>query len=117
MVDRLNADLDRKGDPLVSIIKAQDDLWDVSLMKFIYELTRNSLSDNMQEMNARGLLNMDGAGIPADARMKIEELFSRWLEPARVSSRRNSTAGVSGKSIRTGSCRCSAKGSLIKYRG
>ncbi len=77
VVDKLNAELDRKGDPLVSIIRAQDEFWDVSLMKFIYELTRHSISSNMQEMGARGLLSMDAAGIPADARIRIEELFSR----------------------------------------
>jgi hypothetical protein len=77
VVDRLNADLDRKGDPLVSIIRAEDELWDVSLMKFIYELTKNSVSSNMQEMGERGLFNMDAAGVPADARMRIEESFNR----------------------------------------
>ncbi len=76
VVDRLNTELDRRGDPLVSIIKAQDDLWDVSLMKFIYELTRSSIDSNMQEMGARGLLAVDRAGVPADARMRIEELFN-----------------------------------------
>ena len=77
MVDKLNADLDRKGNPLVSIIKAQDELWDVSLMKFIFELTRNSLSSNVQEMGARGLFTMDSSGVPSDARILIEELFNR----------------------------------------
>lgn len=77
VVDKLNAELDRKGDPLVSIIRAEDELWDVSLMKFIYELTRNSLSSNMREMGERGLFSMDAAGVPADARMRIEEFFNR----------------------------------------
>src|SRR4030042_4540309 len=30
VVDRLNADIDKRGDPLVSIIKGEEDLWDVS---------------------------------------------------------------------------------------
>ena len=77
VVDKLNAELDRKGDPLVSIIRAEDELWDVSLMKFIYELTRNSVSSNMQEMGERGLFHTDAAGVPADARMRIEESFNR----------------------------------------
>lgn len=77
VVDRLNADLDRKGDPLVSIIRAEDELWDVSLMKFIYELTRNSVGGNLREMDERGLFNVDGAGVPAEARMQIDELFNR----------------------------------------
>jgi hypothetical protein len=77
VVDRLNTDLDRKGDPLVAIIRAEDELWDVSLMKFIYELTRNSIGGNAQEMDERGLFNVDGAGVPAEARLHIEDLFSR----------------------------------------
>jgi hypothetical protein len=77
VVARLNADLDRKGDPLVSVIRAEDVLWDVSLMKFIFELTRHSLSSNMQEMGDRGLFNQDAAGVPADARRRIEDLFQR----------------------------------------
>lgn len=77
VVDRLNADLDRKGDPLVSIIRAEDELWDVSLMKFIFELTRNSIGDNVREMGERGLFSIDNGGVPAEARMQIEDLFNR----------------------------------------
>src|SRR3989304_6819705 len=29
IMDRLNAEIDKKGDPLASIIKGQDDMWDV----------------------------------------------------------------------------------------
>lgn len=74
-VAKLNEDLDRRGDPLVSIIKGMDELWDVSLMKFIYEVTRNSLPDNVRQMGRRGLLRMDSEGIPGDARVRIEDLF------------------------------------------
>ncbi len=77
VVDKLNAEIDRRGDPLVSIIKGADELWDVSLLKFIYELTRNSLPDNMGQMGSRGLLDVDNSGVPRDARMRIEELFAR----------------------------------------
>lgn len=77
VVDRLNAEIDQRGDPLTSIIKGKDELWDVSLMKFIYEVTRNSLPDNVRQLNRRGLLNMDTEGIPADARLRIEDLFGR----------------------------------------
>lgn len=77
VVAKLNTELDRRGDPLVSIIRAEDELWDVSLMKFIYELTRHSINSNMREMGSRGLFNMDAFGVPADARNRIEELFSQ----------------------------------------
>jgi hypothetical protein len=75
VVDKLNAEIDKKGDPLASIIKGQDDLWDVSLLKFIYEITNRSLRTNVQQLGARGMLGMSPGGIPVGARQKIEEMF------------------------------------------
>ncbi len=77
VVDKLNADIDKRGDPLAAIIKGEDELWDVSLMKFIYELTSSSVRENVRQMNRRGLLDLDAAGIPADARIRINELFEK----------------------------------------
>lgn len=74
-VAKLNEDLDRRGDPMVSIIKGLDELWDVSIMKFIYEITRTSVPDNVRQMGQRGLLKIDSDGIPGDARIRIEDLF------------------------------------------
>jgi len=79
VVDKLNAEIDKRGDPLTSIIKGEDELWDVSLMKFIYEVTRSSLPSNLSQMRTRGLLNVDSSGVPADARLRIEELFAKTL--------------------------------------
>jgi hypothetical protein len=76
VADRLKADIEKRGDPLASIIKGTDELWDVSLMKFIYEMTSNSFSSNLSDMNNLGLLRMDSRGVPAEARVRIEELFS-----------------------------------------
>lgn len=77
VVDKLNAEIDKRGDPLVAIIKGEDELWDVSIMKLIFEVTRSSLQDNLRQMGSRGLLNMDAAGVPVDARVRIDELFER----------------------------------------
>ncbi|MFC1933232.1 hypothetical protein ACFLXU_06390 [Chloroflexota bacterium] len=77
VVDKLNAEIDERGDPLVAIIKGEDELWDVSLMKFIFEVTGSSVQDNLRQMLSRGLLSMDAAGIPADARVRIEEFFEK----------------------------------------
>ena len=77
VVSKLNAEIDKRGDPLTSIIKGEDGLWDVSLMKFIYEVTRSSLQNNLRQMGTRGLLDTDAGGIPADVRLRIEELFTR----------------------------------------
>ena len=77
VVDKLNAEIDKRGDPLAAIIKGEDELWDVSLIKFIYEVTRSSLQDNLSQLGSRGLLNIDAAGIPVDARVRIDELFQK----------------------------------------
>ena len=57
--DRINGEIEEKGDALSSIIKGNDALWDVSIMKFIYDLTRRSVQDNVNQFGARGLLNVD----------------------------------------------------------
>ncbi len=74
---KINAEIERRKDPLTCIIKGEDELWDVSLMKFIFEMTRGSLEDNILQLGSRGLLDIDAAGIPAQARLGIEELFSK----------------------------------------
>ena len=79
VVDKLNAEIEKRGDPLTSIIKGQDELWDVSLMKFIYEMTRSSLRDNLTQLSSKGLLDMDTRGVPFDAKLRIEGLFSQVL--------------------------------------
>jgi hypothetical protein len=75
VADKLNNDIDKRGDPLVTIIKGQDELWDVSLMRFIYEITRSSMQSNLSQLESRGLLDVDAGGVPMDARLRIEELF------------------------------------------
>jgi hypothetical protein len=79
VVDRLNAEIDKHGDPLAAIIKGEDELWDVSLLKFIYEVARGALPHHISQMGARGLLDMDASGIPRDARLRIEEMFRRVM--------------------------------------
>jgi hypothetical protein len=57
-------------------------------MKFIYEITKSSLKNNLMQMGSRGLLDIDASGIPADARVRIEELFAQVsrgeLEPSEL---------------------------------
>jgi len=71
----LIAKLDKEGSPLTAVIKGVDELWDVSLLKFIYDLTRNSVLTNIWELERQGLLEMEG-NVPRAARRKIEELFN-----------------------------------------
>jgi hypothetical protein len=77
VVNRLNEILDKEANPLSAIIKGVDEMWDVSLMKFIHDFTRSSLRSNVMELGRRGLLDIDGRGIPAEARITIEKLFEQ----------------------------------------
>lgn len=83
VVDKLNAEIDKRGDPLAAVIKGQDELWDVSLMKFIFEMTRSSIQDNLRQLEARGLLDIDAGGVPVDARVRIEGLFRKVVSGER----------------------------------
>ncbi len=75
VVDKINAEIDKRGDPLVAIIKGEDEFWDVSLLKFIYEMARNSMENNLLQPQSRGLLDVDASGVPLDAKLRIEELL------------------------------------------
>ncbi len=77
VVDKINAGIDESGDPLVTIIKGRDELWDVSLMKFIFEITKSSFRNNLIQLKSQGLLDMDASGVPLEARIRIEELFKK----------------------------------------
>jgi len=77
IVDKINRRIDSQRDSLTAIIKGVEELWDVSLLKFTYELTRSSVSSNVAELERSGLLYIDAAGVPRDARNHIEELFEK----------------------------------------
>lgn len=76
VADKIKRELKQKEEQRTTIIKGEDGYWDVSLLKFIYELTAFSFHDNVMQLGQRGLLGMDASGIPTDARLKIEEMFS-----------------------------------------
>jgi len=75
VVARLNQTLDRDYDNLAAIVRGVDEMWDVSLMKLVHDVARQSLRANVADMYQRGLLSMDKRGLPRDARVAIEELF------------------------------------------
>ena len=77
VISKLNADVERQHNPLSTIIKGVEELWDVSLLMFIYELTRRSVYTNVAEFQSRGFLDIDSAGVPQDARNHIKELFEQ----------------------------------------
>ncbi len=77
VVDKLNEKIDKRNDSLAAIIRGEDELWDVSLMKFIYEVTRSSVPYNLRQLGRRGLLDVDSGGTAAATRKKIDELFEQ----------------------------------------
>ena len=85
VTQRIIERLEREGKAMEAVIHGSDDLWDVSLMKFIYELTAQSARVNATEMKAQGLLQVEG-GVPRDARRKIEWMLDQArrgnLEPS-----------------------------------
>lgn len=80
VIHNLNEKIDRERNLMAAIIKGVDELWDVSLMKFIHDLTRQSLHSNVMELGARRLLDVDRGGIPRYTRHAIEQLFEEARE-------------------------------------
>ena len=77
VIGNLNTQLEEEHNPLSTIIKGVEELWDVSLLMFIYHLTRKSIYTNVAEFRSRGLLDIDTSGVPKEARNHIEELFGQ----------------------------------------
>jgi hypothetical protein len=73
---RIADDLDQRGVGAAAVIVGTDDLWDLSLMKFIYDYTTASLSANVDEIQAMGLLDPHpDVEVPRGAVQRIESLF------------------------------------------
>ena len=74
---RLKEKIDGDNDKLTAVIKGVDEMWDVSLIKFISEMTEGSLRSNIDELGKSGLLGIDQAGVPRHVRHSIEILFEK----------------------------------------
>ena len=74
---RISRDLNDRKEELSVVMVGVDELWDVALLKFIYEFTASSVAGNVQEFNARGLLNPEEnfGGAPSAAIQQIDRLF------------------------------------------
>jgi hypothetical protein len=70
-------DLDRRKEDLSVVMVGVDELWDVALLKFMYEFTSSSFASNVQDFQARGLLDpqSDFGGAPRAAISQIDRLF------------------------------------------
>ncbi len=74
---RIRDDLESRDENMSVVIVGVDELWDVSLLKFIYEFTSSSAETNARELNSRGLLAPEPSlnGAPRAAVDQIEKLF------------------------------------------
>ena len=73
----ISDDLDRRKEYMSLVMVGVDELWDVALLKFIYEFTSSSVAGNVQDFQSRGLLEprADFGGVPQVAIQQIDRLF------------------------------------------
>lgn len=76
VVGNLSARLDAEQRGLSTIIRGVEDVWDLAVMMFIYDLTRRAAGGNYADFRSHGLLDVDESGVPAAARQQIEMLFA-----------------------------------------
>lgn len=74
---RISDDLDQRKDDLAVVMVGVDEYWDLALLKFIYEFTSSSASQNVRELQSGGLLEPQSGfgGVPRAATEQIEKLF------------------------------------------
>ena len=78
VANRVARDLDTQDEDNAVVITGVDDLWDVSLFKFIYDYTSSSTVSNAREMGAMGLLqSVPDLGVPVGVVQRIDELFQQ----------------------------------------
>jgi hypothetical protein len=71
---RIAERLDNEGEAMGAVLVGVDQLWDISLMKFIHDLTLAGAGQNVRDLGQAGLLGAQG-GVPREARARIEEMF------------------------------------------
>lgn len=74
---RIRNDLESRNENMSVVIVGVDELWDVSLLKFIYEFTSSSAETNARELSSQGLFAPEPSlnGAPRAAVDQIEQLF------------------------------------------
>ena len=77
IANHISEDLDRRDEKMSVVMVGVDELWDVALLKFIYEFTSFSAMQNVHEFQSRGLLEPQPnlGGVPRAAVQQIERLF------------------------------------------
>ena len=71
---KIGEQLDKKNSRLTAVIEGGEDTWQISVMKFIIDMTLKSAGENIMEMEEKGMFP-DEKGIPGFVRNRIEFLF------------------------------------------
>ncbi len=74
VIIKIASKIDDEDDQLAAILKGPDDTWQISLMKFIMDITKISLNKNIHDLNSRGLFDRVH-GVPKFVRDEIEGMF------------------------------------------
>lgn len=72
IAEQVCRDTDRDTGELCGVLIGIDDLWEVSLLKFMGDLIRGSAPRNLREMAGRGLLNPTSGDVPNAVRIELE---------------------------------------------
>ncbi|MCK5533627.1 hypothetical protein KAI68_00820 [bacterium] len=72
--DKIKAEIESREENMSVIIEGVDDNWQVSLMKFIIELSMRSFPCNITELEERGFFNRM-SGDKKNIRIEIDQLF------------------------------------------
>lgn len=86
IANRISKDLEAKNEDMSVVLVGVDALWDVALMKFIYEFTSASYASNLNDFKNKGLLEpqQQYGGVPRMATEQIERLFEEVHKGADV---------------------------------
>jgi hypothetical protein len=74
VVERVNAEVRARNDPMSCVVVGVDSPWDVCLIKLFREVIRKSAQANIRDMERRKLFE-DDAGVPRGIRDEIEQDF------------------------------------------
>ena len=77
IANRISGDLESRQENLSVVMVGVDELWDIALLKFMYEFTSSSAKQNVRELQGQGLLDAQPhlGGVPRAAAHQIERLF------------------------------------------
>ena len=73
---RIRKEVERKDLDLTSILKGDDQNWQISVMKLIVDITMRSAGENIAELEQHGMFS-DQKGVPENIYNRIEYLFSK----------------------------------------